>query len=199
MNFQSAMSSFVVRRGLELVREAVEPVAERLVDDEDLALARNLPDRSLRRRVRHDDRGVGVVEVVGVVLRLQERVRLGGHSPDLLGAVPERDEVHGIAEDEQDPVLRADAKLQEHVPAAIHEARQVAVGRLSLRADQRRAVASALLDVPVDEPGCEVQLVRQIGMRDHAATSRMSSTSMSVSVSKVSRPSSGEASAGAPQ
>ena len=187
------------RRGLELVRYFPEARMELLAHDEYVPFARDLPDRSLRGLVRHHDLRVGVLEVVGVVLRLEERVRLGGDGSDLLGSVPERDEVHGIAEDEEHPVLCADAELQEQVPAAVDEACELAVGGPAVRADQGGAIAAALLHVAVDEPGREVQLVRQVGMRDHAATSRISSTSMSVSVSNVSRPSSGEASAGAPQ
>ena len=78
---------------------------ELLAHDEYVPFARDLPDRSLCGLVGHHDLRVGVLEVVGVVLRLEERVRLGGDGSDLLRAVPERDEVHGIAEDEEHAVL----------------------------------------------------------------------------------------------
>ena len=57
-------------------------------------------------------------------------------------------------------------------------------------ADERRPVAAPFFQVTVDEPGRDVE--------GHASAS-MSSTSRSVSVSNVSRPSSAVASAGAPQ
>ena len=75
---------------------------------------------------RDHDLRVGVLEVVGVVLRLEERVRLGGDRSDLLRAVPERDELDGVAEDEEHAVLGADAELAEQVPAAVDEARELA-------------------------------------------------------------------------
>ena len=199
VNFQSATSSFVVGAGSSSSESVLESLPERLVDDENLSLACDLTDRSLRRFIGDDDRRIGVLEVVGVVLRLQERVRLRGHRADLLGAVPERDELDGVAEDQQNPVLGTHTDLEEKVAAAVDEARQLGVRRLAGRADERGAVATALLHVAVDEPGREVELARQVGMRDHAATSRISSTSISASVSNVSRPSSADASAGEPQ
>src|SRR6476646_6523354 len=187
------------RYRLELVRELPKPGAEVVVDDQDSPLACDLADRILCRLVGDHDRGVRVVEVVRVVLRLEERVRLGGDRTDFLRSVPEGDEVDRVAQDEQHPVLRSNAELLEQVAVAVHEPRELRVGRGSVRVDQRGSVAAAFLHVAVDEPGREVQLVRKVGAGDHAATSRISSTSMSVSVSNVSRPSSAEDSAGAPQ
>src|SRR6476646_9023176 len=175
------------RYRLKLVRELPKAGAEVVVDDQDSPLACD------------HDRGVRVVEVVRVVLRLEERVRLSGDRTDFLRSVPEGDEVDRVAQDEQHPVLRSNAELLEQVAVAVHEPRELRVGRGSVRVDQRGSVAAAFLHVAVDEPGREVQLVRKVGAGDHAATSRISSTSMSVSVSNVSRPSSAEDSAGAPQ
>src|SRR5262245_47033466 len=187
------------RRSLEVVRHVGEPLSEGLVDDEDLPFSRYLADRSLRRRVGDHNRRIRVLEVVGVILRLEKRVRLGRDRADLLCPVPEGDEVHGVAQDKKGSVLSAETELEQQVAAAVHACRERGVGRLSFGADQRDVLTPSLLDVAVYEPGREVQLVSQVGVRDHAATSRISSTSISVSVSNVSRPSSAEASAGAPQ
>ena len=119
------------RRRLELVGHRLEPVSERVVDDENVPLAGDLANHGFRRLVRHHDRRVGVLEVVGVVLRLEEGVRLGRDGADLLRAVPERDELDGVAEDEQHAVLRPDAELEQEVAAAVDEPTELGVGRLA--------------------------------------------------------------------
>ena len=52
-------------------------------------------------------RGLGVVEVVRVVLGLQERVHLGGHGADLLHGVPGGDELHRVGEREEHALAAA--------------------------------------------------------------------------------------------
>ena len=94
------------RRRLELVGLGGEPIPECVVDDQDVPPAGDRLDRAAGRLVGHDDPCVRVLEVVRVVLRLEERVRLGGDGADLLRAVPERDELDGVAESEQHPLLR---------------------------------------------------------------------------------------------
>ena len=81
------------RRRLELVRKLLEPRPKLIVDDQDFPLAGDLADRVLGRLVRDHDGCIGVLEVVRVVLRLEERVGLGRDCADLLRSVPERDEV----------------------------------------------------------------------------------------------------------
>jgi len=172
-----------------------------LVDDEDLAeptgALGSSADRRLGRRIDDDDTGARVVEVVRVVLRLEKRVRLGRDRADLLRAVPEPDEVDGVAQYEEHALLRADTPLAENVTAPVYEPRQLGVRDRSVRVDQRGPLSSSFFDGPVDEPARKVELARQVRMRDHA-TSRISSTSMSVSVLNVCSPSSAVASAGAP-
>ena len=113
VNFQSAMSSLVVGAGSSSsVRRARAGSVNDSSHDEDLSepaaslggLAGSPPRRRL---VGDDDAGARVVEVVGVVLRLEEGVRLGGDRPDLLRAVPEGDELDGVGEHEQHAFLGA--------------------------------------------------------------------------------------------
>ncbi len=203
VNFQSAMSSLVVGAGSSSGEARREPVGERPVHDEDLsepaASFGGLPDRRFGRLVGDDDAGARVVEVVGVVLRLEKGVRLGGDRPDLLRAVPEGDELDGVGEHEQHAFLGPDPELVQDVAASVHELGQLRVGRRAAGADQGGPTAATLFDVPVDEVRGEVELAREVVVADHAAaTSRISSTSISARVSNVRSPSSAVASAGAP-
>src|SRR5215203_865202 len=191
------------RSRLELRGGAREPVGKRPVHDEDLsepaASFGRLPDRRLGRLVGDDDAGARVVEVVGVVLRLEKGVRLGGDRPDLLRAIPECDELDGVGEHEQHAFLGSDPELVEDVAAAVHELGQLRVRRRATGADQGVPTAATFFDVPVDEVRGEVELAREVVVIDHAAaTSRISSTSISARVSNVRSPSSAVASAGAP-
>jgi hypothetical protein len=175
------------RRRLELVGSSGDELVEVVADHEDIsevgASGGCLAHAIDRGRVRDDDARTRVVEVVGVVLGLQERVRLGRDRADLLGAVPERDELDRVAEDQEDALLRTDAELTQDVAALVRQARELGVRCLAVRPDQRGAVASALLDVAVDEPAREVELPRDVVVGQDRATSRTSSTSISVSVS----------------
>ena len=128
------------RRRLELVRHVCEARVELLVHDENLSLACDLTDRRLRGLIGDHDRRIGVVEVVRVVLRLEERVRLGGDRADLLRAVPERDELDRVAECEQHAVLRSDAQLAKQVSGPVDDR---APARRTSPARSRRSAPSA--------------------------------------------------------
>ena len=102
VNFQIAMSSFVVGAGS---RSGEAPASRSSNEPPTTSSSRSqrLPPAASRIAASvvssaTTTPGPRVVEVVGVVLRREEGVRLGGDRADLLRAVPEGDELDGVAE-----------------------------------------------------------------------------------------------------
>ena len=170
VNFQSAMSSFVVGAGSSSSDEARESRSRNDSSTTRISLSQLLPSAAsriagFRRLVGDDDAGARVVEVVGVVLRLEERVRLGGDRADLLRAVPEGDELDGVGEDEQDAVLG---------PARRARAGRCRCGSRARRAPRRSSGPPAPISaVRSPRPSStfrstnqrrEVELARQVGV-----------------------------------
>ena len=142
-----------------------------------------------------------VVEVVGVVLRLEERVRLGGDRADLLRAVPERDELDGVAERRagRAPPARTPSS-RSTLPQRLTSARQLGV--------RRRARSAPISAVRSPRPSSTLRSTNQVARLSSCGRSacvitprpRGSARRASPSASRTSaRPSSAVASAGAPQ
>ena len=158
VNFQSAMSSFVVGAGSS---SSVRRARAGRVNDSSttrISLSQLLPSAASRIAASVVSSATTtpasrVVEVVGVVLRLEKRVRLGGDRADLLRAVPERDEARRSrrARAARGPRALTPSSCRT-LPQRFTSARQLRVRRRAVRADQRGAIAATLLDVAVDEP-----------------------------------------------
>ena len=185
-------------------------IVRRDADDEQVARVgapgRRLSHRLERDAVHDDDLGFGVVQVVGVVLGLQIRVDLGGHRTDLLRRIPRGHEIHAVAQRQQHAVLPPHAELLQHVAHLVGQRGELGVGRGPVIRDERRAVASTLLEVAIHEPAGHVEPLGDVPVPQHdaapqprIATARTTSTNMSVSVASVASPSSAVAPAGAPQ
>ena len=144
-------------------------------------------------------------EPYAAVPQLTARLRVAETTGERVHAIALRCQVRidpqrrRYAEDEQDALLGADAQLAEDVTAPVHERCELRVRGRAVGADQGSAGPAPLLDVAVDEVRREVEPARDVVVRQHAATSRTSSTTRSTSVSNVRSPSSAVASAGAPQ
>jgi len=96
-------------------------------------------------------RCAGVVDVVGVVLRLQERVHLGGHRADLLRRVPGRDEFDRVGEREEHAVLRTHPKLEERVADLVGQRGELGIRAHPGAVDERRPVAASFTEIAVEE------------------------------------------------
>jgi hypothetical protein len=145
------------RRRIELVdlrrQRTVElhhPVAAAR-DERHLFASERRAQRLDARRIAHNDAGVGVGDVVAVVVGSVERAHRNRDraEPD---RAEERDrEDGGVVEDQQHALLASDAELTQQVPEAIDLAAKVLVAQGRVGRDVGRLVAPSFVDISVED------------------------------------------------
>jgi hypothetical protein len=108
------------RRGFELTRGGADQRAEVVFAGQQFRRG-NPGDEQVRRPglaqcrqrdgVGHYQRGLGIAQIVGVVLGLQEGVHLRCHRADLLHGVPGRHEIESVTHREQHQLSTSDTQL----------------------------------------------------------------------------------------
>jgi hypothetical protein len=108
--------------------------------------------------VGHDDPGVGVGDVVAVVVGLVHRADGDWDRADVQRS-EEGGRVHRrVVEDEQDAILLTDADLLQQAAEAADPPAQLVVGQRPVRGDERSLVAATGLHLPLDDAARVVSL-----------------------------------------
>src|SRR6185436_6570937 len=139
--------------------------------DEHVAQPGRLTERRAhfrQQRGRHDgDLGAAVAQEVDVVGGAQQRVGGDGDRPQLDGAPERPQELGGVQAAHPDAVLHADTQLTQRVARAVGEVLELGVGEDAALVVERGPRAAPLGHVAVDEPGRDVEVLRQAVGRDH--------------------------------